>query len=46
MAADTKYPNPCTVADLEFVVTGESGVVMGPSRPFDQVYPDIFIGEK
>ena len=44
--ATEKYSDPCTVQALEYVITGENGIVMMPSRGVDEVYPNILIGDK
>ena len=36
----------CTVAQLTEILTGDGGIMMLPSRPFDEVSPGLFIGEE
>lgn len=37
----------CTVADLENIITAKTGgITMLPSNAYDEVFPNLYIGEE
>lgn len=46
MATDTTHSAPCTVKNLSKIAQDEHGQIRMPSNAFDQVYPNLIIGDK